>query len=175
LAGRLKLGWSRIESLDVDGESFNDFIIDTDVIYKLGKRLAVGGLLQRARYVSGLSDSNFRLTTLGGVKGCVPLNRQRELFVDGRWIVGQNDYDDQALSNDPPITKDTFHQVDSGVNFVLPKNLVFRLGATYQNRDSNITTLNRDRFTINIGIALETRQNRVYGETETCTPVDLYE
>ena len=175
LAGRSRLGYRHTDSIDVSGESFNDFIIDTDVIYELGKRLSIGGLLKRERSISGISQSNFRLTTQGGVKGCAPLNRRRELFVDGMWIIGKNDYDEKIVIEDQPITKDTFQRLESGVNFVLPKNFVFRFGTSYQNRDSNIQTLTKDRFTFNIGIALETRRHRVTDVIESCTPVALYE
>jgi hypothetical protein len=175
LAGRTRFGYGHTESIDITGESFNDFIIDTDVIYELGKRLSIGGLLKRARSISALSQTNFRLTTQGGVKGCAPLNRRRELFVDGMWVIGQNDYDEKIVIEDQPITKDTFQRLESGVNFVLPKNFVFRLGTSYQNRDSNIPTLTKDRFTFNIGIALEARRHRVTDIIESCTPVALYE
>lgn len=175
LAGRTRFGFGHTESIDISGESFNDFIIDTDVIYEVGKRLSVGGLLKRARSISGLSQTNFRLTTQGGVKGCAPLNRRRELFVDGMWVIGQNDYDEKIVIEDQPITKDTFQRLESGVNFVLPKNFVFRFGTSYQNRDSNIPTLTKDRFTFNIGIALEARRHRVADIIESCTPVALYE
>jgi hypothetical protein len=175
LAGRARLGFGHTESIDITGESFNDFIIDTDVVYELGKRLSIGGLLKRARSISGLSETNFRLTTQGGVKGCAPLNKRRELFVDGMWVIGQNDYDEKIVIEDQPITKDTFQKLESGVNFVLPKNFVFRFGTSYQNRDSNIPTLTKDRFTFNIGVALETRRHRVTEVIESCTPVALYE
>ncbi len=175
LAGRARLGFGQTESIDINGESFNDFIIDTDVIYELGKRLSIGGLLKRARNISGLSQTNFRLTTQGGVKGCAPLNRRRELFVDGMWIIGQNDYDEKIVIEDQPIIKDTFQRLESGLNFVLPKNFVFRFGTSYQNRDSNIPSLTKDRFIFNIGIALEARRHRLTDVIESCTPVALYE
>ena len=175
LAGRARLGFGQTDSIDINGESFNDFIIDTDVIYELGKRLSIGGLLKRARDISGLSQTNFRLTTQGGVKGCAPLNRRRGLFVDGMWIIGQNDYDETMVIEDQPITKDTFQRLESGLNLVLPKNFVFRFGTSYQNRDSNIQTLTKNRFTFNIGIALEARRHRLTDVIESCTPVALYE
>jgi hypothetical protein len=175
LAGRTRVGFGHTESIDISGESFDDFIIDSDVIYKFGKRLAVGGVLKRARTISGLSDTNFRLTTLGGIKGCVPLDRRRDLFVDGLWILGRNNYGDQIVLDDQSVTKDSFHRLESGINFGLPKNLVFRFGTTYQNRDSNISTLTKDRFTFNIGIALEARRHRVRDEIDSCSPVALYE
>ncbi len=174
LTGRAKFGFNQTESIDINGDSFNDLIIDTEVNYKLGRRLYVGGLLKRARSISGLSETNFRLTTQGGVTGCAPLNQRRKLFVDGMWIVGQNNYGDQIVLDDQTITKDTFHRVESGLNFTLPKNLVFRFGTAYQNRDSNISTLTKDRITFNIGLVLEARRTRVNGEVESCRTEGVY-
>jgi hypothetical protein len=175
LAGRARMGFGHTEAIGFPGESFDDFIVDTDVIYEVGKRLSIGGLLKRARSISALSQTNFRLTTQGGVKGCAPLNKRRELFVDAMWVIGENDYDEKMIIEDQPITKDTFQRLESGVNFVLPKNFVFRLGTSYQNRDSNIPTLTKDRFTFNVGIALEARRHRITEVIESCTPVALYE
>jgi hypothetical protein len=172
VAGRAKVGYGRTESIGINPNTFTDLLIDADVDYRLAPHLAIGTFLQRQRTVSALLQNNFRITTEGGVRGCIPL--VKAFFIDGKLAFGKNDYGSNFVFGGQPVTKDNYVRVEAGTNFVLPKNFVLRVGTTYQNRQSNIDILTRDRFTFNIGIALEARKGEARRQAGGCSPVAVY-
>lgn len=157
IAGRAKAGFGSRESIRVEQDTFRDFYIDTNIDYALAKRLAIGGFLRRQRQASALLQNDFRLLIEGGVRASVPISRA--LFMDGTIEAGKNDYGGERTVGDQLITQDDFRRYDAGMNIVLPKNLVVRVGTSYTDRRSNVDFLNKDRFTFNVGIALESRRS----------------
>ena len=145
------IGFGETEAANVFQPRFHDLLINMDLEYRIRNRLAIGGILNRERYVSALSVSNFRITTEGGVKGCVPISNHRGVFMDGRWIAGTSNY---ANPNIPSaiITKDVYQLYEAGLNITLPRNIIIRLGSIYQKRSSNVDQLNKNRFAINFGL-----------------------
>jgi hypothetical protein len=140
------------------------------VDYAVARRLSIGGFARRERRASALDRNDFRLVVEAGGKGCVPITSY--WFLDGLFAVGRNDYGPLATFDGQPITKDNYQRYDAGVNVSLPKNLVIRVGTTYTVRDSNVDTLNKNRFTFNVGIGLDVGRNtRV---AQGCSPVSLY-
>jgi hypothetical protein len=154
LAGKALVGYGQTDALNLLQEPFNDLLIHTDVEYRIKNRMAIGAILFRQRYVSSLSESNFRLTTEGGIKGCFPISSKQGIFIDGRWIAGESNYESPNVPS-AIVTKDTYQLYNAGINITLPRNLIIRLGTIYQRRSSNIDQLNKNRFAINFGLIFE--------------------
>ena len=158
LVGRATIGFGQTESTRKEEGAFNDFLINTDVDYKIGRRLAIGFFAQRNRAVSALLRDNFRIYTEGGFRGSIPLSRR--FFVDGEFTIGKNDYGNQQVFLQQPVIKDTYRQMDAGFNLILLKSLVLRIGGTHLSRDSNIDLLTKERFTYEIGLSFEPMTTR---------------
>lgn len=153
LSGRIEAGWG-ITDPGTGQPKLNDLLIDTELLYTLGRRLTFGPFLQRHRIVSAVIQNGFSLTTYGGVKGSFPLSHR--FFIDGKFTIGKNDYDQEVVDQaGQPISKDNFQQYDAGVNFEAAEHVVIRVGGSFQNRDSNALAFTKDRFTLNAGLILE--------------------
>jgi len=170
VVGRAKLGYEDRESIQIGQGNFQDLVIDANVDYAVARRLSVGGFARRQRKASALDRNDFRLVVEAGARGCVPV--APALFLDGLLAVGKNDYGPLATFHDQLITKDNYRRYEAGANFTLPKNLVIRVGTTYTLRDSNVVELNKNRFTVNVGLALDI--GRVTRVAAGCSPVSLY-
>lgn len=172
ISGRAKVGFESRESTQTDQDKFRDLVIDTSIDYGLAKRLAIGGFVQRRRSASALLQDNFRLSLVGGVRGCVPI--ARALFIDGAISAGTNNYGNSRIFQDEVVTQDDFRRYDLGTNVPLPKNLIVRLGISYSDRKSNVDVLNKDRFTFNVGVGFEFgRGSSSDRNVPSCSPVSM--
>lgn len=151
LTGIAHAGYGKTDSTTPGADAFNDFLIDADVTYTAGRRLLLGVQAQRRRQVSALEPGDFLLNTQFGVHGSFPLAGR--FFIDGRFTVGNNDYPPDP--SQAPTTKDDYRNIEGGLNFDLTKHMRIRGNGTYQMRDSNDPLLNKNRFTMGLGLVME--------------------
>lgn len=169
--GKARVGFASRDPIQSDQAEFRDFEIDTSIDYAVARRLAIGAFIQRRRSASALVQDSFRLFFQAGARGCVPISHA--LFVDGTIAFGRNDYGPGGTFEDQEITQDDFVRFDTGMNIALPKGLIVRVGTTYTNRTSNVDTLNKDRFTLNVGVGFDFGRGPVAGRAPSCSPVSM--
>lgn len=145
LTGTAKGGYESQESRDVRAEALTNYTVDLDVRWNFRRNFTVGAQADRSRMPSSLSIEGFRLETLAGVYGTLPIHGR--YFIDGAFTAGKNDY-----TNEPLITKDNYQEYDSGLDIELKEDLVLRGGVTYFKRSSDFDPFNKNRFVYSIGL-----------------------
>ncbi len=128
-----------------------NFLMDAALDYLLGTSLRVGTFINRRQEFSSLDDQAVRVTTQGGLRASVPIISR--ISTSGTFTIGVNSYGNQPIGGQP-VENDTFQRADFGINFRVFSKLSLRAGATYENRNTDIQGLTKDRFTYYFGFGV---------------------
>jgi hypothetical protein len=143
--GQVRLGLRQTDGETPEEPDLSSFFADGSVTFLIRESTRIGFFIRRDHDVSRIGIGNFRITTEGGVRGSFPI--ARNLFGDGSYRIGKNDYGRQVL-----FGKDHFQTAGAGLNFRFQQDLILRGGLSYYRRVRGEPSVITDRIAYEIGI-----------------------
>jgi hypothetical protein len=151
VVGHIGAGYGQADS--GQDQKQTTYLIDGNIDFRLTAKLSAGAFATRNYQVSSLLDNAFRLTTVGGVRISFPVTRR--ISAHANYSVGKNDYGNNTVDGQI-VNTDNFQNASAGISTRIYKSLSLALGVSYLKRDTDITSLQKDRFTYDVGIRYST-------------------